>query len=109
MLVQPPICRRFWYGTARVDSPRVLHVCDVGLVEIDSIIPKGCAADIELGGGDRSVYHNAMGSIRKVIVNEESATATKEFIEKRLNAIKNQRKSGELEDLALIIGATVVL
>ena len=42
-------------------------------------------------------------------MNEESATATKEFIEKRLNAIKNQRKSGELEDLALIIGATVVL
>lgn len=40
-----------------------------------------------------------------VIVNEESALATKEFISKRLSAITSQRKSGELEDLALIIGS----
>ena len=40
----------------------------------------------------------------QVIVNEESATATNEFITRRLNAIKSQRKSGELEDLALVIG-----
>ena len=31
-------------------------------------------------------------------------TATNEFITRRLNAIKSQRKSGELEDLALVIG-----
>ncbi|TDL18612.1 calcium transporting ATPase [Rickenella mellea] len=42
-------------------------------------------------------------SMNLVIVNEESAHATKEFISKRLNAINNQRKTGELEDLALII------
>lgn len=29
---------------------------------------------------------------------------TQEFITKRLSAIKNQRSTGELEDLALIIG-----
>ncbi|KAG9073473.1 hypothetical protein FS749_015136, partial [Ceratobasidium sp. UAMH 11750] len=42
-------------------------------------------------------------SMNLVIVNEENAHDTREFITKRLNAIKNQRKSGELEDLALII------
>ncbi len=29
---------------------------------------------------------------------------TKDTIERRLTAVKNQRSSGELEDLALIIG-----
>jgi phospholipid-transporting ATPase len=43
-------------------------------------------------------------SMNLVIVNEESAAATKDFIQKRVNAIQNQRKTGELEDLALIIG-----
>jgi hypothetical protein len=38
-------------------------------------------------------------------VNEENAHDTAEFITKRLNAIKSQRSSGELEDLALVIGA----
>jgi len=37
-------------------------------------------------------------------VNEENARDTGEFIQKRLSAIKNQRSTGELEDLALIIG-----
>jgi len=36
-----------------------------------------------------------------VIVNEENVHDTKEFITKRFTAIK--RKSGELEDLALVI------
>lgn len=40
----------------------------------------------------------------KVIVNEETAQATEEFLTKRLTAIKSQRSTGELEDLALIIG-----
>lgn len=44
-------------------------------------------------------------SMNLVIVNEESALGTKEFISKRLSAITSQRKSGELEDLALIIGS----
>lgn len=39
-------------------------------------------------------------------VNEETAHETAEFISKRLSAIKNQRNSGELEDLALIIGVS---
>ncbi|KAG9018263.1 hypothetical protein FRB90_011717 [Tulasnella sp. 427] len=42
-------------------------------------------------------------SMNLVIVNEETAQATKDFITKRLVAIKNQRKTGEQEDLALII------
>lgn len=37
-------------------------------------------------------------------MNEDTALGTKDFIERRLSAIKNQRSTGELEDLALIIG-----
>ncbi|TFK44439.1 calcium transporting ATPase [Crucibulum laeve] len=42
-------------------------------------------------------------SMNLVIVNEETAHETQDFLTKRLSAIKNQRSSGELEDLALII------
>ncbi|KAJ7287299.1 aminophospholipid-transporting P-type ATPase [Mycena rebaudengoi] len=42
-------------------------------------------------------------SMNLVIVNEESSHDTKQFLEKRLSAIKNQRSTGELEDLALVI------
>ncbi|KAL0956262.1 hypothetical protein HGRIS_002416 [Hohenbuehelia grisea] len=42
-------------------------------------------------------------SMNLVIVNEETAQATEDFLSKRLSAIKNQRNTGELEDLALII------
>ncbi|KAF8893873.1 aminophospholipid-transporting P-type ATPase [Infundibulicybe gibba] len=42
-------------------------------------------------------------SMNLVIVNEENAHDTQEFLSKRLSAIKNQRNAGELEDLALII------
>ncbi|KIJ30028.1 hypothetical protein M422DRAFT_36734 [Sphaerobolus stellatus SS14] len=38
-----------------------------------------------------------------VIINEQNAHDTEEFITKRLTALKNQRKSGDVEDLALII------
>ena len=37
-------------------------------------------------------------------MNEENAHDTQEFLTKRLSAIKNQRSTGELEDLALVIG-----
>lgn len=37
-------------------------------------------------------------------MNEETAHDTQQFISKRLSAIKSQRSTGELEDLALIIG-----
>ena len=40
----------------------------------------------------------------QVIVNEENAQDTQDFLTKRLSAIKNQRSTGELEDLALVIG-----
>lgn len=44
----------------------------------------------------------------QVIINEENAQDTSDFITKRLSAIKNQRSTGELEDLALIIGMFLV-
>ena len=37
-------------------------------------------------------------------MNEENAHDTQDFLTKRLFAIKNQRSTGELEDLALVIG-----
>ncbi|EGO00863.1 hypothetical protein SERLA73DRAFT_167084 [Serpula lacrymans var. lacrymans S7.3] len=42
-------------------------------------------------------------SMNLVIINEENAHDTQDFINKRLSAIKNQRSTGELEDLALVI------
>jgi phospholipid-transporting ATPase len=43
-------------------------------------------------------------SVFQVVVNEETAHETEQFLNKRLQAIKNQRTSGDNEDLALIIG-----
>ncbi|KAH6914262.1 calcium transporting ATPase [Coprinopsis sp. MPI-PUGE-AT-0042] len=42
-------------------------------------------------------------SMNIVTVNEETAQDTAEFLTKRLSAIKNQRSTGKLEDLALVI------
>ncbi|PWN51558.1 putative P-type ATPase [Violaceomyces palustris] len=42
-------------------------------------------------------------SMNLVIINEENAHDTAEFLTKKLAAIKNQRNAGELEELALII------
>jgi len=44
-------------------------------------------------------------SMSLVIVNEENAHDTREFLTKRLLAIQNQAKLGDLEELALVIGA----
>ena len=48
--------------------------------------------------------HLRCSSLLQIIVNEENAHDTRDTIERRLTAVKNQRSSGELEDLALIIG-----
>lgn len=45
-------------------------------------------------------------SMQLVVVNEGTARETAEFIEKRLGAIRNQRHTGEVEELALVIGAS---
>ncbi|KAI0060491.1 calcium transporting ATPase [Artomyces pyxidatus] len=42
-------------------------------------------------------------SMNLVIINEQTMFDTKETLERRLTSVKNQRSSGELEDLALII------
>ena len=47
-------------------------------------------------------------TVGQVIVNEETSHETHDFISKRLTAIKSQRSTGELEDLALIIGANIL-
>jgi phospholipid-transporting ATPase len=48
--------------------------------------------------------HLRCSYLLQVVVNEENAHDTKDNIERRLTAVKSQRSSGELEDLALIIG-----
>lgn len=47
-------------------------------------------------------------SMNLVIINETTMLDTKDTLERRLSAIKSQRSTGELEDLALIIGMSVV-
>lgn len=42
-------------------------------------------------------------SMNLIIVNEQSAADTEDFLSKRLFAIKNQRKAGDTEELALVI------
>ncbi|KAF7315191.1 P-type phospholipid transporter [Mycena indigotica] len=42
-------------------------------------------------------------SMNLVVVNEENSHDTEQFLAKRLSAIKSQRSTGELEDLALVI------
>ncbi|KAJ7782793.1 Ca-transporting ATPase [Mycena metata] len=42
-------------------------------------------------------------SMNLVIVNEQTSHDTQQFLAKRLSAIKSQRSTGELEDLALVI------
>lgn len=37
-------------------------------------------------------------------MNEETAHETQDFLTKRLDALKNQRSTGDQEDLALVIG-----
>ena len=57
--------------------------------------------------GSQSLTRNffELGSrYTQVIINEENMHDTKDTIERRLTAVKSQRSSGELEDLALIIG-----
>lgn len=40
----------------------------------------------------------------QVIVNEENALDTRDFLTKRLEAVKNSRNAGDFEELALVIG-----
>lgn len=54
--------------------------------------------------GTRRGHSSADAIPLQVIVNEDNSRDTADFIQKRLSAIKNQRSSGELEDLALVIG-----
>ena len=58
----------------------------------------------ELGKVHDNYFGYLLIFIPKVIVNEENAHDTQDFLTKRLSAIKNQRSTGELEDLALVIG-----
>lgn len=41
-------------------------------------------------------------------MNEDTAVDTKDFLIKRLEAIKNARNAGDFEELALIIGESVL-
>lgn len=56
-------------------------------------------------------YRSSLGlslHVSQVIVNEETAHGTREFLTKKLVAIQNQRKTGDLEELALVIGRPVI-
>ncbi|KAG6857725.1 hypothetical protein H0H87_004141 [Tephrocybe sp. NHM501043] len=73
------------------------------LIEKELFLLGATAIEDKLQDGVPDTIHTLQMAGIKVIVNEETARDTEEFLSKRLNAIKNQRNSGELEDLALII------
>lgn len=56
-------------------------------------------------GACRSISTDSLRTtfLVQVIVDEDSSKGTLEFLEKRLFAIKNQRKAGDLEELAMVI------
>ncbi|KAG5350639.1 hypothetical protein C0989_009999 [Termitomyces sp. Mn162] len=73
------------------------------LIEKDLFLLGATAIEDKLQDGVPDTIHTLQMAGIKIIVNEETARETEQFLTKRLNAIKNQRNSGELEDLALII------
>ncbi|KAG8782134.1 hypothetical protein FRC12_021196 [Ceratobasidium sp. 428] len=79
--------------------PETIHTLQMAGIKVWVLTGDRQETAINIGMSCRLISE----SMNLVIVNEENAHDTREFITKRLNAIKNQRKSGELEDLALII------
>ncbi|KAF7800091.1 hypothetical protein EIP86_011334 [Pleurotus ostreatoroseus] len=73
------------------------------LIEKDLFLLGATAIEDKLQDGVPDTIHTLQTAGIKVIVNEETSQDTHDFINKRLTAIKNQRSTGELEDLALII------
>ncbi|CAE6467959.1 unnamed protein product [Rhizoctonia solani] len=79
--------------------PEAIHTLQMAGIKVWVLTGDRQETAINIGMSCRLISE----SMNLVIINEENAHDTQEFITKRLNAIKNQRKSGELEDLALII------
>ncbi|KAJ1305911.1 hypothetical protein OPQ81_010630 [Rhizoctonia solani] len=79
--------------------PETIHTLQMAGIKVWVLTGDRQETAINIGMSCRLISE----SMNLVIINEENAHDTQEFITKRLNAIKNQRKSGELEDLALII------
>ncbi|QRV83950.1 phospholipid-translocating P-type ATPase [Ceratobasidium sp. AG-Ba] len=79
--------------------PETIHTLQMAGIKVWVLTGDRQETAINIGMSCRLISE----SMNLVIINEENAHDTREFITKRLNAIKNQRKSGELEDLALII------
>ncbi|TFK45591.1 phospholipid-translocating P-type ATPase [Heliocybe sulcata] len=79
--------------------PDTIHTLQQGGIKVWVLTGDRQETAINIGMSCRLISE----SMNIVIVNEETAAATQEFLEKRLTAIKSQRNSGELEDLALVI------
>lgn len=79
--------------------PETIHTLQMAGIKVWVLTGDRQETAINIGMSCRLISE----SMNLVIINEENAHDTQEFITKRLNAIKNQRKSGELEDLALVI------
>ncbi|KAF8608093.1 calcium transporting ATPase [Ceratobasidium sp. AG-I] len=79
--------------------PETIHTLQMAGIKVWVLTGDRQETAINIGMSCRLISE----SMNLVIVNEENAHDTREFITKRLNAIKNQRNTGELEDLALII------
>ncbi|PCH36737.1 calcium transporting ATPase [Wolfiporia cocos MD-104 SS10] len=79
--------------------PETIHTLQMAGIKVWVLTGDRQETAINIGMSCRLISE----SMNLVIVNEETMLETQEFITKRLSAIKNQRSTGELEDLALII------
>ncbi|THH02278.1 hypothetical protein EW026_g541 [Hermanssonia centrifuga] len=79
--------------------PDTIHTLQVAGIKVWVLTGDRQETAINIGMSCRLISE----SMNLVIINEETSHDTHDFINKRLTAIKNQRSTGELEDLALII------
>ncbi|KAG1790433.1 uncharacterized protein HD556DRAFT_1490374 [Suillus plorans] len=79
--------------------PDTIHKLQMAAIKIWVLTGDRQETAINIGMSCRLISE----SMNLVIVNEDNSRDTADFIQKRLSAIKHQRSSGGLEDLALVI------
>ncbi|KAI0752977.1 phospholipid-translocating P-type ATPase [Daedaleopsis nitida] len=79
--------------------PETIHTLQMAGIKVWVLTGDRQETAINIGMSCRLISE----SMNLVIVNEETAHETQDFITKRLSALKNQRSTGDQEDLALVI------
>ncbi|KAI0799980.1 phospholipid-translocating P-type ATPase [Fomes fomentarius] len=79
--------------------PETIHTLQMAGIKVWVLTGDRQETAINIGMACRLISE----SMNLVIVNEETAHETQDFLTKRLDALKNQRSTGDQEDLALVI------